>query len=243
MVFGQPRNDHQSAARARRAMPPPPDDDRAVDDASQALSELSTNVNDFLRMQAKVGVPSRVEGLPRREKTRGCRPHAGDAVAHASSAARDRDRASPRAARRRRAEQAAEPRVGGAGGAQGRRRRRRARRQGPARHAGPDSGAPRRHARRRGRRRGEVVVTERVSSWFCFSTWGKVCEGVVVHRGHYFKDSGRGIPSRPERELSSELHYSGVSRRGLFSKAIRLGLYTCILYVCIYIRIYIYTDS
>ena len=53
--FGQPRNDHQSAARARRAMPPPPDDDRAVDDASQALSELSTNVNDFLRMQAKVG--------------------------------------------------------------------------------------------------------------------------------------------------------------------------------------------
>ena len=45
-------------------MPPPPDDDRAVDDASQALSELSTNVNDFLRMQAKVGVPSLVERLP-----------------------------------------------------------------------------------------------------------------------------------------------------------------------------------
>ena len=44
----------------------------------------------------------------------------------------------------------------------------------------------------------------------------------------------------PERELSSELHYSGVSRRGLFSKAIRLGLYTCILYVCIYIYTYIY---
>ena len=43
-----------------------------------------------------------------------------------------------------------------------------------------------------------------------------------------------------ERELRFELHYSGVSRRGLFSKAIRLGLYTCILYVCIYIRIYIY---
>ena len=43
---------------------PPPDDDRAVDDASQALSELSTNVNDFLRMQAKVGVPSLVERLP-----------------------------------------------------------------------------------------------------------------------------------------------------------------------------------
>ena len=43
-----------------------------------------------------------------------------------------------------------------------------------------------------------------------------------------------------ERELRSELHYSGVSRRGLFSKVIRLGLYTCILYVCIYIYIYIY---
>ena len=38
---------------------------------------------------------------------------------------------------------------------------------------------------------------------------------------------------RAERELSSELHYSGVSRRGLFSKDIRLGLYTCILNVCI----------
>ena len=62
-------------------MPPPPDDDRAVDDASQALSELSTNVNDFLRMQAKVGVPPLVEGLPRRKKTRGCRPHVGDARA------------------------------------------------------------------------------------------------------------------------------------------------------------------
>ena len=69
---------------------PPPDDDRAVDDASQALSELSTNVNDFLRMQAKVGVPSRVEGLPRREKTRSCRPHAGDARA-------SRTRRAPRA--------------------------------------------------------------------------------------------------------------------------------------------------
>ena len=68
--FGQPRNDHQSAARARRAMPPPPDDDRAVDDASQALSELSTNVNDFLRMQAKVGIPSLVERLPRRARRR-----------------------------------------------------------------------------------------------------------------------------------------------------------------------------
>ena len=66
--FGQPRNDHQSAAR--RAMPPPPDDDRAVDDASQALSELSTNVNDFLRMQAKVDIPSLVEGLPRRARRR-----------------------------------------------------------------------------------------------------------------------------------------------------------------------------
>ena len=43
----------------------------------------------------------------------------------------------------------------------------------------------------------------------------------------------------PERELSSELHYSGVSRRGLFSKAIRLGLYTCILYICIYKYTYI----
>ena len=58
------------------------DDDRAVDDASQALSELSDNVNDFLRMQAKVGIPSLVEGLPRRaSKTRSCRPHAGDARA------------------------------------------------------------------------------------------------------------------------------------------------------------------
>ena len=51
-------------------MPPPPDDDRAVDDASQALSELSTNVNDFLRMQAKVGIPSLVERLPRRARRR-----------------------------------------------------------------------------------------------------------------------------------------------------------------------------
>ena len=67
--FGQPRNDHQSAAIARRAMPPP-DDDRAVDDASQALSELSDNVNDFLRMQAKVGIPSLVERLPRRARGR-----------------------------------------------------------------------------------------------------------------------------------------------------------------------------
>ncbi len=48
----------------QRGAMPPPDDDRAVDDASQALSELSTNVNDFLRMQAKVGVPSLVERLP-----------------------------------------------------------------------------------------------------------------------------------------------------------------------------------
>ena len=72
-------------------MPPPPDDDRAVDDASQALSELSTNVNDFLRMQAKVGTPSLVERLPRRaSKTRGCRPHAGDARA-------SRTRRAPRA--------------------------------------------------------------------------------------------------------------------------------------------------
>ena len=53
-------------------MPPPPDDDRAVDDASQALSELSTNVNDFLRMQAKVGIPSLVERLPRASED----PHA-----------------------------------------------------------------------------------------------------------------------------------------------------------------------
>ena len=171
--LGQPRNDHQSAARARRAMPPP-DDDRAVDDASQALSELSTNVNDFLRMQAKVDIPSLVEGLPRRARNAqlSSARRRRARVEHASRAARDRDRAYPRAARRRRAEQAAEPRIGGAGGAQGRRRRRRARRQGPARHAGPDSGAPRRHARRRGRRRGEVVVTERVSSWLCFSTRG-----------------------------------------------------------------------
>ena len=38
-------------------------------------------------------------------------------------------------------------------------------------------------------------------------------------------------PRAAELKLSSdsELHYSGVSRRGLFSKAIRLGLYTCIL--------------
>ena len=70
LLLGQPRNDHQSAARARRAMPPPPDDDRAVDDASQALSELSDNVNDFLRMQAKVGVPCLVARLPRRARRR-----------------------------------------------------------------------------------------------------------------------------------------------------------------------------
>ena len=70
---------------------PPPDDDRAVDDASQALSELSDNVNDFLRMQAKVGIPSLVERLPRRaSKTRSCRPHAGDARA-------SRTRRAPRA--------------------------------------------------------------------------------------------------------------------------------------------------
>ena len=74
----------------QRGAMPPPDDDRAVDDASQALSELSTNVNDFLRMQAKVGVPPLVEGLPRREKTRGCRPHVGDARA-------SRTRRAPRA--------------------------------------------------------------------------------------------------------------------------------------------------
>ena len=42
-----------------------------------------------------------------------------------------------------------------------------------------------------------------------------------------------------ERELSSELHYSGVSRRGLFSKAIQLGLYTCNTYV-LTTSIYIY---
>ena len=53
------------------------------------------------------------------------------------------------------------------------------------------------------------------------------------------RNSGK-ITVQPERELSSELHYSGVSRRGLCSKAIRLGLYTCILYVCIYIHTYIY---
>ena len=41
----------------------------------------------------------------------------------------------------------------------------------------------------------------------------------------------------PERELSFELHYSGVSRRDLFSKAIRLGLYTCI--ICMYIHTYL----
>ena len=48
------------------------------------------------------------------------------------------------------------------------------------------------------------------------------------------------IAFTPERELSSELHYSGVSRRGLFSKAIRLGLYTCILYVCIHTHTHTY---
>ena len=65
-----------------------------------------------------------------------------------------------------------------------------------------------------------------------------VCGGVRRRVAGYLYaiDAAR---TTPERELSSELHYSGVSRRGLFSKAIRLGLYTCILYVCIYIRIYI----
>ena len=62
---------------------------------------------------------------------------------------------------------------------------------------------------------------------------GGFCGGVVVHRGHFFTDSGRGIPSRPERELSSELHYSGGQSEKSISKDIRLGLYTCILYVCI----------
>ena len=217
----------------QRGAMPPPDDDRAVDDASQALSELSDNVNDFLRMQAKVGIPSLVERLPRRARRRAVVVHtpASARVAHASRAARDCDRASPRAARRRRAEQAAEPRVGGAGGAQGRRRRRRARRQGPARHAGPDSGAPRRHARRRGRRRGEVVSGNGtcVSMALLFDVGGGLRRRSRPSRP-FFADSGRGIPSRPERELSSELHYSGVSRRGLFSKAIRLGMYTFILY-------------
>ena len=66
---------------------------------------------------------------------------------------------------------------------------------------------------------------------------------VAHHRDHLFARNGRVTyprGSRIERELSSELHYSGVSRRGLFPKAIRLGLYTCILYVCIYIHTHIY---
>ena len=45
-------------------------------------------------------------------------------------------------------------------------------------------------------------------------------------------------PRLAERRLPVELHYSGVSRTGLFSKAIRLGLYTCT--ICTYIHIYIY---
>ena len=68
--FGAASQRPSERCTQRGAMPPPDDDDRAVDDASQALSELSTNVNDFLRMQAKVGVPSLVEGLPRRASRR-----------------------------------------------------------------------------------------------------------------------------------------------------------------------------
>ena len=67
---------------------PPPDDDRAVDDASQALSELSTNVNDFLRMQAKVG----------NSWSRGCpAARARRAVVVHTPATRSRTRRAPRA--------------------------------------------------------------------------------------------------------------------------------------------------
>ena len=51
------------------------------------------------------------------------------------------------------------------------------------------------------------------------------------------------VPAEPqaERELTSELHYSGSVGEVCFQKpSIRLGLYTCILYVCIYTYTYIY---
>ena len=51
--------------------------------------------------------------------------------------------------------------------------------------------------------------------------------------------SAAAVPERTAlAALSSKLHYSGVSRKGLFSKAIRLGLYTCILYIYVYTYIY-----
>ena len=76
-LLGQPRNDHQSATRRAARRRAPPDDDRAVDDASQALSELSTNVNDFCGCRpgrhhpivARALLPARGDAL--------CRPHAG----------------------------------------------------------------------------------------------------------------------------------------------------------------------
>ena len=43
-----------------------------------------------------------------------------------------------------------------------------------------------------------------------------------------------------ERRLPFELHYSGLSRRGLFSKAIGLGLYTCTICMYIHTHPYIY---
>ena len=103
-------------------MPPPPDDDRAVDDASQALSDLSTNVNDFLRMQAKVGaIPYLVERLPAARARRAVVVHTSGTMGalRARALVGATSRPVPRAARRRRAEQAAEPRIDGAGGAQG----------------------------------------------------------------------------------------------------------------------------
>ena len=45
------------------------------------------------------------------------------------------------------------------------------------------------------------------------------------------RDVSRTRRRRAERELSSELHYSGVNRRGLFSRAIRLGLAYTYIYI------------
>ena len=48
------------------------------------------------------------------------------------------------------------------------------------------------------------------------------------------------IVERTQRRLPFELHYSGLSRRGLFSKAIGLGLYTCTICMYIHTHPYIY---
>ena len=53
-------------------------------------------------------------------------------------------------------------------------------------------------------------------------------------------DLARRLVRAQERRLPFELHYSGLSRRGLFSKAIGLGLYTCTICMYIHTHPYIY---